>query len=189
MGKYTWGVAAMLLWGAAPVVLKALVAQLSGLWVMTVVYSLAACLTLPWVIKAAREGGVSRASWLKVAAVGVLLTSCFNFLAAIAAPSVRGTTLGAIIALEPLMVAAIAALVARRWVSWSTSLALIMSLSGAWLLVAAPGTGSDGGTNAPWAVSLVVVGAVLWSSAVVLAGRLQQVWPPLQTSMIMICFG
>jgi len=189
MGKYSWGVAAMLLWGAAPVVLKTLVTQLSGFWVMTVVYSLAACLTLPWVIKAMRDGTVSRATWLKVAAVGILLTSCFNLLAAIAAPFVKGTTLGAIIALEPLMVAAIAALAARRWISRATGLALLISLSGAWLLVAAPGTGSDSGQNASWAVSLVVVGALLWSAAVALAGRLPPSWPPLQTSMIMICFG
>lgn len=189
MAKYTWGVAAMLLWGAAPVVLKTLAAQLPGLWVMTVVYSVAACVTLPWVLGALRQGGVSGGAWIKVALVGILLTSCFNLLAAIAAPSVKGTTLGAIIALEPLMVAAIAAIMARRWLSWSTSLALVVSLLGAWFLVASPGGGTDAGQNALWAVLLVILGAMLWSLAVVLAGRLQLPWKPLQTSMIMICAG
>lgn len=188
MIKYRWGIAAMLLWGAAPVVLKGLATQGSGFLLMVVVYALAACITFPWALSAVRQGTTSLSTWFKIAVIGVLLTSCFNLLAALAAPAVRGTTLGAVIALEPLMVALIAALIARKWLSWQTSVALVVSLAGAWLLINASGQ-ADAGQDALWAVCLVVIGALLWSVAVVFAGHVQLSWSPLQTAMIMIFCG
>ncbi|MCB5364392.1 DMT family transporter [Pusillimonas sp. CC-YST705] len=188
MGKYAWGMAAMLFWGAAPVVLKSLVAWLPGSLLMTVVYALAACVTLPWLVGAVRRGGVAWRTWLEVAGVGLMLTSCFNLLAAMAAHAVSGTTLGAVVAMEPLMVAILSALLARRWLPWHTSVALAVSLLGAWLLVMAPSAMPDAGNEA-WAVGLVVLGALAWSAAVVWSARIRTAWPPLQTSMIMICCG
>ncbi len=189
MGKYWWGVGAMALWGAAPVALKSLVAQLPGPWLMMVVYSIAACVTLPWLLAALWRRDTSPAMWLAVIVVGILLTSCFNLLAAIAAPAVTGTTIGAIVALEPLMVAAIAALAGRQWLRWQTCAALAISLAGAWMLVATPAAPAQAGHNALWAVGLVVLGALLWSAAVVFAGRLRTGWGPLQGSMVLICCG
>lgn len=188
MSRYVCGVAAMLFWGAAPVVLKSLVAWLSGGLLMVLVYAIAACVTLPWLVMAWRQGGVSWRTWLEVGVVGLMLTSAFNLLAALAAHAVRGTTLGAVVALEPLMVAVLAALVARRRLPWPTTAALAVSLLGAWLLVAVSDSSSSG-ANASWAVSLVVLGALSWSAAVVWAGRLKTGWSPLQTSMVMICCG
>lgn len=188
MGKYRWGIAAMLLWGTAPVVLKLLVTQGSGFWFMVVVYSLAASLTFPWALAAIQERRTGWRTWLKLVVIGILLTSCFNLLASVAAPAIRGTTLGAIIALEPLMVAVIAALVARQWLKWQTCTALIVSLLGVWLLIKTPGQ-SEVGQDALWAVVLVVLGALLWSAAVVFSGRLQPAWGPLRISMIMIFCG
>lgn len=179
----------MLLWGAAPVVLKSLVGQVSGFWLMTMVYAISACVALPWLAAALRQGATPWSVWWKVAVVGVMLTSCFNLLAAVAAPAVKGTTLGAVIALEPLMVAALAAMIGRRLLSWQSACALLVSLVGAWLLIATPAHEAQAGQNAPWAVGLVVLGALLWSAAVVFAGRLQPGWPPLQVSMVMICCG
>lgn len=183
------GLAAVLLWGMAPVALKSLVGPLSGATVSTAIYALAAGLTLPWLLRAWRQGGVDALTWLRVIAIGVMLTSAFNLLVSLAATGVRGTTIGAVVALEPLMVALFAAALTRRWPARATVAALLLSLAGVWLLIAPAGAVGASGRDAPWAVALVVLGAALWSAAVVLASRLGTPWPPLQTSMVMICAG
>lgn len=183
------GLAAVLLWGMAPVALKSLVGPLSGATVSTAIYALAAGLTLPWLLRAWRQGGVDTPTWWRVIAIGVMLTSAFNLLVSLAATDVRGTTIGAVVALEPLMVAVFAAVLTRRRPARATVAALLLSLAGVWLLIAPAGAVGASGRDAPWAVALVVLGAALWSAAVVLASRLSAPWPPLQTSMVMICAG
>ncbi len=183
------GLAAVLLWGMAPVALKSLVGPLSGVTVSTAIYALAAGLTLPWLLRAWRHGGVDTPTWWRVIAIGVMLTSAFNLLVSLAATGVRGTTIGAVVALEPLMVAVFAAVLTRSWPTRATLAALLLSLAGVWLLIAPAGALGASGRDAPWAVALVVLGAALWSGAVVLASRLNTPWPPLQTSMVMICAG
>lgn len=183
------GLAAVLIWGMSPVALKLLVGNLPGAAATTAIYGIAAGLTLPWLVAAVRRGGVAWPAWARVIAIGVMLTSAFNLLVALAAPGIRGTTIGAIIALEPLMVALIAAGMARRRPGLSTLVALLLSLAGVWLLIGQSAAGDASAHDAPWAVALVVLGALLWSFAVVLAARMTTVWPPLQTSMVMICCG
>lgn len=184
------GLAAVLLWGLAPVTLKSLAPALPGLLASTAIYAVATVATLPWLWAARRHARAPWQTWLQVVAIGVMLTSAFTLLVSLAAPGVRGTTIGAIVALEPLMVALISAGLARRWPGRTTLGALALSLAGAWLLIAPAGHGAGGGAaDAPWAIALVLLGAGLWSTAVVLATRLQTPWPPLQASMVMICCG
>lgn len=183
------GLAAVLLWGTAPVTLKAMVGTLPGMLASAAIYALAALIALPWLWRALRQGGVSARTWLALLAIGLMLTSAFNLLVSLAAPGVRGTTIGAIVALEPLMVALFASAFTRRWPPRTTLAALLLSLGGVWLLVA-PGSAADGSTgDAAWAITLVLVGAALWSLAVVLAARVSTPWPPLQTSMVLIGIG
>lgn len=183
------GLAAVLLWGVAPVALKALVGVLPGALASTAIFTLAAVVTLPWLWRALRQGGVPTQTWLALVAIGLMLTSAFNMLVSFAASNVRGTTIGAIVALEPLMVALLAALIMRRRPGVTTVAALLLSLAGVWLLIAPTGT-ADGSTgDAAWAVALVVLGAAFWSLAVVLASRIATPWPPLQTSMVLIGTG
>ncbi len=183
------GLAAVLLWGTAPVTLKAMVGDLPGALASAAIYSLAALITLPWLWRAVRQGGVPMQTWLALIAIGLMLTSAFNMLVSLAAPGVRGTTIGAIVALEPLMVALFAAALTRRWPARTTMAAVLLSLIGVWLLIAPGPTVNVGERDATWAIALVVLGAMLWSLAVVLAARLPTPWSPLQTSMVLIGTG
>lgn len=182
--------AAVLLWGTAPVALKLLAGALPGAALPTAIYTLVACITLPWLILALRQGGLTASAWCGLSVIGFMLTSAFNLLISLAAPSVRGTTIGAVVALEPLMIALIAAVLTRSWPARTVVMALLLSLAGVWLLVAPAGDAAqDARVDAPWAVALVIFGAALWSCAVVLAARLATPWSPLQTSMVMLCAG
>ena len=183
------GLAAVLLWGAAPVALKSLAGALPGAALSTAVYALVACITLPWLVRAWRQGGLAASDWWRLAAIGFMLTSVFNLLVSLAAPGVRGTTIGAIVALEPLMIALISAWLTRRWPTRATLAALLLSLAGVWLLIAPAAAAPQAAHDAPWAVALVALGAVLWSGAVVHAARLATPWQPLQASMAMLCMG
>lgn len=187
MGGALSGLAAVLLWGTAPVALKALVGALPGALASSAIYALAALITLPWLRRALRQGGVPARTWGQLLAIGLMLTSAFNLLVSLAAPGVRGTTIGAVVALEPLMVALFAAALTRQRPSGPTLAALLLSLAGVWLLIA-PGA-AGGPRDAAWAVALVLLGAALWSLAVVLAARLRTPWPPLQSSMVMVGAG
>ncbi len=183
------GLAAVLIWGTSPVAMKLLVGSLPGGAASTAIYGIVACFSGPWLWAALRQGGVTGSTWARVVVIGVMLTSAFTLLMALAAPSIRGTTIGAIVALEPLMVALIAAVVTRRRPTTATLIALFLSLVGVWLLMAPVGPAAPSAHDAPWAVALVVLGALLWCGAVVLASRLSTGWAPLRTSMVMICCG
>lgn len=183
------GLAAILIWGTSPIVMKLLVGSLPGAAASTAIFSIAACLTFPWLYAAVRQGGVTRATWVRVIIIGIMLTSAFNLSMALAASSIRGTTIGAIVALEPLMVALIATAITRRRPDATTVVALLSSFAGVWLLIDPSGTTDSRAHDAPWAVALVVLGAVLWCSAMVFASRVSTGWAPLRTSMVMICCG
>lgn len=184
------GLVAVLLWGAAPVTLKLLVVALPGALASTATYAVASLLSLPWLLHAVRQGGVSLRTWVHLVVIGLMLTSAFNLLVSLAAPGVRGTTIGAIVALEPLMVALFSAMLLRRWPSLVTQAALLLSLVGVWLLtIPSADVPVTSTSDAAWAISLVVLGAALWSLGVVLATRIVTPWGPLQTSMVMIGTG
>jgi drug/metabolite transporter (DMT)-like permease len=168
--------------------MKSLASNLPGLQAAGAIYLVSALATLPWLVRALRDGRADRATWMRLALVGTMLTSVFNLALSMAASELRGTTIGAIVALEPLMIAFLASLFTRRLPEASTWIALLLSIAGVWALIT-PAAPTATATDASWAIATVLAGAGIWSLAAVIAPRLRTPWPPLQTSMVMVCCG
>lgn len=188
MRPYLPGLLAVFFWGLAPLVLKDLVARSSPQFATSVAFSLVAVLLLPYFVRSWLQLRWKATTFAGLFACGVMLVSAFNLLTAHASSHVSGTLIGGIIALEPLMILVLHALLHRTPPSLQQAGGILVSIAGVGLLLYEQ-SGAAGPPNAGWAIGLVLLGAAIWSLAVVLITRLATGMGSLQASMVLVFLG
>jgi drug/metabolite transporter (DMT)-like permease len=157
------------LWGLSPILLKHLAAATSPHFVTTAMYVIAALVLAPWAIPSVLK--LPRRLLVSTAACAVLVTAMFNLVLAHMAAGVTGTTIAAIVALEPAIIMLISSVLARKAPHARQLLGLAISTTGVLVLLVVQGVGAQAGQSAV-AVAAVLVAAIAWSAGVVWTGRL-----------------